>query len=249
VAGWCPVNRFFVMYRGYVKLWRKLEDSQIFQNEKALKIWIWILIKANHQKNTVLFGRQKINLDKGQFIMGLNKASEHLCLAKSTIHFWINYLKDLGQVELKKTNKYTIITILNWDDYQDTETQMELKKNSNGTQKETNKNGGYIIKNEKEIILNSGQSPQVQEILKIFYEINPTLNFGNTTQRKAADNLIKKIGVEKAVAFARAAVAVFGKQYAPTITTPLQLEQKLADLVCFYKKQQVNSLTNLEDIK
>lgn len=128
------------MYRGYVKLWRKLEDSDIFKNEKALKIWIWILIKANHQERTVLFGRRKIVVNPGEFIMGLNKASEHLDLAKSTIHFWVNYLNDLQMVELKKTNKYTLIKVKNWGDYQGGETQTELQKNSKRTLKETNNN-------------------------------------------------------------------------------------------------------------
>jgi hypothetical protein len=37
-------------------------------------------------------------------------------------------------------------------------------------------------------------SPSVNKILDIFYEINPSLNYGNTTQRKAVDWFIKKWG-------------------------------------------------------
>ena len=164
------------MYRGYVKLWRKLEDSQIFQNEKALKIWIWILIRANHKENTVLFGRQKILIHKGEFVMGLNKASEHLNLAKSTIHFWVNYLNDLGMVELKKTNKFTLIKIKNWEDYQDGETQMELQKNSKRTLKETNKNEQGIIKNDKEVSVGHFVPPTFEEVSKYCLERNNTVD-------------------------------------------------------------------------
>lgn len=227
------------MYRGYVKLWRKLEDSDIFKNEKALKIWIWILIRANHQENTVLFGRQKIHLNKGEFIMGLNKASEHLNLAKSTIHFWVNYLKDLEMVELKKTNKYTIIKVKNWEDYQDTCTQTELQKNSKRTLKETNNNDKECIKNDKEY--NGELSSQVKQVFDIFYNsINPSLNYGNNTSRKACEWLIKKYGLEKVLRTAEYACSIYGKEYAPTITTPYQLKDKLSNLIA-YKGKQDNS--------
>jgi len=135
------------MNKNWIKLNRKLLDSDVFKNEKLLKIWIWILLKANHKENTFLLGRQKLTINKGQFAMGLNKSSENLDLAKSTIHYWINYLEKIGKVKLKKTNKYTIITILNWDLYQG----VELQKNSKRTLKETNKKERRMNKNEKEV--------------------------------------------------------------------------------------------------
>lgn len=78
----------------------------------------------------------------------------------------------------------------------------------------------------------------VQKVFDIFYEFNPTINFGNKTSRKAAEDLIKKFGEEKTIAYARAAKAVYGKQYAPTITTPYLLKEKLAELAAFFQKKQ-----------
>jgi uncharacterized protein YdaU (DUF1376 family) len=114
--------------------------------------------------------------------------------------------------------------------------------------------GGNAIKESKvkerkgkksKIIISEQSSQNIQEIFKIFYEINPTINFGNITQRKSAKRLIDKLGVEKAIGSAKAAVSIFGKQYAPTITTPIQLETKLSELVGFYKKNQLNSNNNV----
>jgi hypothetical protein len=96
------------------------------------------LIRANYKQNIVLFGRKKILIKPGQFIMGLKKAKEEIDLAVSTIHYWLSFLEDEGMVELKKTNKYTIITILNWKDYQQVELKKNSKDNANGTLKETN---------------------------------------------------------------------------------------------------------------
>jgi len=131
------------MKNGWIKLYRKIIDSVVFRNEKCLKIWIWCLSRAGHQENCILLGREKITLKQGQFVMGLNKSSEVLDLAKTTIKYWLDFLEKEDKVELKKTTKYTIITIRNWDNFQ----EVEHKRNTNGTQKETNKND----KNDKNI--------------------------------------------------------------------------------------------------
>lgn len=82
----------------------------------------------------------------------------------------------------------------------------------------------------------------INKVFNILYKINPTLNYGNKTQRSAVERLLKKLGEEKALKSAEAAVAIYGKQYAPTITTPLQLENKISELVAFYKKNQNQNL-------
>jgi len=84
---------FGIMNNGWIKLHRKIFDNPIWQNEKALKIWIWCLLKANHKQNHILFSRQQIPIKKGQFIFGRKKASQELKIPETTIYFWINYLK------------------------------------------------------------------------------------------------------------------------------------------------------------
>lgn len=91
------------------------------------------------------------------------------------------------------------------------------------------------------IILHSEQSSQVNELMGIFYTINPGLNFGNKTQRKAMEWFVEKYGIEKARNTVQFAVSVQGQQYAPTITSPLQLKNKIGDLTTFFKKQNNNS--------
>lgn len=135
------------MKNGYVCLWRKSLNSLVFGNEKCWKIWCWCLMRANFKENTFLLGRKKITIKPGQFVMGLKKSKEELDLAVSTIHYWLSFLEDEEMVELKKTNKYTIITIKNWKDYQGVELKKNSNQNANGTLKETNNN----VNNDKEV--------------------------------------------------------------------------------------------------
>lgn len=81
-------------------------------------------------------------------------------------------------------------------------------------------------------------SKEIQEVLNIFYEINPTLNFGNKTQRKAVEDLINKFGYEKTINTVKFSNSIQGKQYTPTITTPLELKNNLAKLMIYYKREQ-----------
>jgi hypothetical protein len=84
-------------------------------------------------------------------------------------------------------------------------------------------------------ILNANK--QIAEIINIFKQINPTIDFGHKTNRRAAEELIKQFGFEKTHATTEYAVSIQGKQYAPTITTPYQLKIKLGDLMIYHKKE------------
>lgn len=84
---------------------------------------------------------------------------------------------------------------------------------------------------------------QINLLLKEFEIINPTINYGNITQRKSLQELLDKFGYDKLLATIKFAVSVQGKDYTPTITTPIQLKNKLGDLMVYYKKENTNSRT------
>lgn len=54
--------------KSWIKLYRKILKSPIWENEKALKVWIWCLVKATHEDRIQLVGQQKVLLEKGQFV-------------------------------------------------------------------------------------------------------------------------------------------------------------------------------------
>ena len=86
---------------------------------------------------------------------------------------------------------------------------------------------------------------EINELIELFKPINPSYEkfFSNTTQRKAVERLSKKIGFEKMAAAIKFLEKSNSNQYAPTITTPLQLEDKLASLVAFANKEKLKNKT------
>lgn len=92
---------------------------------------------------------------------------------------------------------------------------------------------------EDNIILHSEQSsPDINKVISLFKDINPSYRkwYANKTQRSAIDRLIKTIGleaIEKAVSFLPRTNKM---QYAPTIHSPLELEERVAKLKDFIIK-------------
>lgn len=95
-----------------------------------------------------------------------------------------------------------------------------------------------IDKNRTDNTICERGSQDIQKVLDIFYEINPTLNFGNKTNRKSVEDLLAKFGLQNTIRMARAIVSVQGKKYAPTCTTPYQMKEKLSQFKIYFEKEK-----------
>lgn len=107
------------MGEGWVKLWRKAIDSGLIKNHNVWVFWTYCLLKANHEKDyKQVIGFQEIKLQPGQFIFGLHKASDETGLSVQKIRTCLSFLKKYKNLTIKSTNKFSIITIINWGTYQ-----------------------------------------------------------------------------------------------------------------------------------
>lgn len=71
----------------------------------------------------------------------------------------------------------------------------------------------------------------INKLLNAFRKtINPVINYANMTQRQAAMRLIKAFGLEECIKVVEYIEKHKIDKYLPVITTPLQLEQKYAQL-------------------
>jgi hypothetical protein len=106
------------MNRGYIKLWRKMEDSGLMQRPEIFTFAAWCLFRASYKERKVLHGGQVIPLEPGQFIFGRKAAAEALKTTERKIRTALSTLDNIGFLTIKPTNKYSIITIVNWATYQ-----------------------------------------------------------------------------------------------------------------------------------
>lgn len=132
------------MDAGYILLSRGILDSDVFASQKLLKIWVWCMCKANFKDKSFPLkigkGETIVKVKRGSFIFGRNKAEEELFIDGSTIYKLIHKLKELNMIEIESNNQYSIITINNYNTYQNSEnykvTSKEQPSNNQVTSKE-----------------------------------------------------------------------------------------------------------------
>lgn len=84
-----------------------------------------------------------------------------------------------------------------------------------------------------------GIGREVNDLIKLFEPVNPSYErlFAIIPQRRALERMMKKHGKTKTEGAIKAAIGVYGKTHAPVITTPLQLEHKLGQLVAYWQRE------------
>lgn len=125
------------MRPGYIKLWRKIIDNPMFRNEGLLKVWIWCLCSAAYKEREEMIGNQVVRLKPGQFVFKRPDASGFLNIRPTTLIRYLSILKMDNKVDIKSTNKYSIVSITYWEKYQEggqqNGQQMDNKRTTSGT--------------------------------------------------------------------------------------------------------------------
>lgn len=116
-----------------------------------------------------------------------------------------------------------------------------INKKSTGTTSRTTTGGSSSVKdntNNKDKEKDKREAEEISSLIESFKTINPSYKkwFGNTTQRMACKNLIETHGLSEVNSVIVLLTQTNGRQYFPTITTPVQLEDKWAQLVSALKR-------------
>ena len=232
---------------GFIYLHRKMKDWEWYSDNNIRGVFIHLVLFANHENNNW----QGTEIQRGQIVVGRNELSKTLGISQQSIRTTIKKLKSTNEITTKSTNKYTIITIIKYDDYQNNRVKLTNKTTSKLTNEQPTTNQQLTTNNKdnkdnninKEQLLATDvavkEPDEVNLLLGEFKkDINPTINFGNTTQRKSCMDLIKQFGYEKVLNTLNYYRTIQTDKYAPTITTPLQLKEKMGQLIAFYNKSK-----------
>jgi biotin operon repressor len=109
------------MQRGYIKIWRKMEDSGLLQMHSTFALFMHMLMKAAYKP--VRIGM--VDLKRGQLVSGRFKLAEAIGISDRQIRTCIDKLHKLQIVTSESTSHYTIYTIVNYDEYQDSDTSSD----------------------------------------------------------------------------------------------------------------------------
>ena len=110
---------------GWIKISYKLLEWEWFQSPDMVQIFLYFLLKANYEKKRWL----GIVIERGQFVTSLSAISKETHLSTQVVRTCINRLISTSEITCKSTNKYRIITICKYDDYQQNENSTNNQNN------------------------------------------------------------------------------------------------------------------------
>ena len=120
------------MENGYILLHRKILNWQWYHDTNVFSLFIDLLLDANYEDSKI--GFQVIK--RGQVLTSLKRMSERTGLSYKEIRTALSKLEKSGEIDKQTTNRYSIITIKNYNDYQDIDKQRANKRQTKGNIKE-----------------------------------------------------------------------------------------------------------------
>ena len=127
------------MGEGFITLHRSVQKHWIWQEPEALKFWIALLMQANWEPKTTVFNKRLITVERGQVVFGRKVWSERLKISEMKLRRYLEMLKAEGMINQQITSRYSLITVLNYHEYQVNNQQTTSKQPASNQQVTTSK--------------------------------------------------------------------------------------------------------------
>lgn len=234
------------MDNGWIKLHRKILLNPICQRPQYLALWVLLLLKANHKPQQVMWNGGILIVKDGQLITGRKQLSSESGIPETTIEDILKFLEGQGQIRQDTTTKYRVITILNWQTHQKSDSKATAKRQ----QADTNKN----VKKDKNVRSNTttaqSAGDETAQFIHLFKPVNPSLErlYGRQPQREASQRLLKLHPFEWWERFMQAYAVKFPDRFCPKATTPIQLEEKLGQIVGYAEREKREAIKSRNQV-
>ena len=185
---------------------------------------------------------EKINFDTGIELKSIKKTIEKFT-SDNKVFYIDGYICMINFIKNQNLNKNTEIAVKRELDDISKDILLKLVKKLNPSEPLVTLPNDmvdlYLTQlNLTKLICNFSDHQQIVSIMDVFREINPTINFGHKTHRNSITAMIERLGYEEVFKLTKLAVMVQGNRYAPTITTPTELRNKMGALAVYIKKHQ-----------
>lgn len=186
------------MSEGWIKLHRSITDWEWFADADTLKLFLYLLLTANYEEKKW----KGITIQRGQVVISTEDLAQRLKSTRQKIRTQLKRLETSGTIALQATNKFTLVTICNYDNYQESSTAEQPTDNQQSNQQITseitniltNKIYSQVAHFEDNITsstYDSNQQNNLQNVLNLTSDLTTTKEYKNkeyiatTTAREA----------------------------------------------------------------
>lgn len=104
---------------GWIKLYRKVMDEEWLEEKFTRgQAWIDLLMLANFEKREFWVRGNQVVVERGQLGYSMVKLASRWGWGAERVKKFLNDLKKRGQIEYQTSSVTTLITILNYEEYQ-----------------------------------------------------------------------------------------------------------------------------------
>ncbi len=173
---------------GYIKIYRSLINKPYFTEHQYVVLWIYLLIRANFKDSEVFFNGKITTVSRGSFITSRKKLAESTGIQESKIERILFFLKTEQQIEQVKKGRSRLISILNYEKYQESEqiNEQDLNRKRTGFEQVLNTD-----KKEKEL-KESKEVNIYSEFLRCFNIEKGSSHRGDAKSRKSFSARLKE---------------------------------------------------------
>lgn len=128
---------------GWISLHRSIQKHWLFEEKRKFsrfEAWIDILLMVNHTDNKIMHDGDLITVKRGQRITSLRQLGERWSWSITKVDKYLKILESDGMLDVKKDTKKTVLTVVNYDDYQDGDFKKRHRKDSEKTEKKHRSN-------------------------------------------------------------------------------------------------------------
>lgn len=120
------------METGWIKIHRKLRKKSYYNKSHYVHLWVELLLLASHGDTEFMWNGKTQKLNKGQFVTGRKQLSESTGIPETSVERLLTFYEKDRQIGQQKNNKFRLITILNWESYQQNGQQADNKRTTDG---------------------------------------------------------------------------------------------------------------------
>jgi len=176
---------------GWIKLHRSILNWEWYDNPNVLSLFIHCLFSANYEEKK--WHGQTIK--KGSFITSIKHLSEDTGLSTQQVRTALSKLQTTNNITIKTTNKYSLITIIKWEKYQENKQDITNKQQTNNKQITTTKE--YKNIKESNISNKRMKKPTLEELenycleKRLKVDCNKFIDYYNSNGWKVGKNNMK----------------------------------------------------------
>lgn len=212
-----------------------LDNPVVWKDTEYLAVWIFLLLNASHREINMLYNGEKIVLLPGQLITGRKLIASKTGVSESKVQRILQRFVFEQQIEQQTSTRSRIITISNWNQYQ----QMESAK-----QEKPKKTEKQIVKTEFEN--DSFEMRCVDRLIQSCVAQFPNSKIPQTPKEKCAwcsyiEKMMRLDGrteeeITEAIAF-----AVSDEFWKPNIRSTKKLREKFETLIVQARRKKEKS--------